>query len=163
MTGSEIWARSGTASEIFKRVQGCNHCQDPESRQSFDSWSLWRRRCWLECSYDWSSHPLGVLCNESQSVAKVLPFKGRGTRNGDLKLDSKLRVQNCVSARLVIPARLERATLSLEGRCSIQLSYGTNFGIEIKVAKAEEVVKAFSRSSAVKKSRTKLRIELRTR
>lgn len=26
---------------------------------------------------------------------------------------------------MVIPVRLERTTLSLEGRCSIQLSYGT--------------------------------------
>ena len=69
---------------------------------------------------------LGVLCNESQSVAKVLPFKGRGTRNGDLKLDSKLRVQNCVSARLVIAAGLEPATYCLEGNCSIQLSYATD-------------------------------------
>ena len=64
---------------------------------------------------------------------------------------------------LVIPARLERATLSLEGRCSIQLSYGTVIGIEIKVAKPGGVVKVFSGPSAVKKSRTKLRIELRTR
>gem|GEM_PF-2050171 len=28
---------------------------------------------------------------------------------------------------MVRPARLERATLCLEGRCSIQLSYGRNF------------------------------------
>lgn len=45
---------------------------------------------------------LGVLCNENQSVAKDLPFKDRGTRNGDLNLGSKLRVQNYVSARMVI-------------------------------------------------------------
>lgn len=64
---------------------------------------------------------------------------------------------------MVAPVRLERTTLSLEGRCSIQLSYGTNFGIENKVAKPGGVVKVFSESFAVKKSIKKLRIELRTK
>ena len=31
---------------------------------------------------------------------------------------------------LVIPARFERATHSLEGCCSIQLSYGTPIGLQ---------------------------------
>ncbi len=58
---------------------------------------------------------LGVLCNENQSVAKVLPFKGRGTRNGDLKLDSKQWVENCPMGGLVTLLRFERRTLTLEG------------------------------------------------
>ncbi len=64
---------------------------------------------------------------------------------------------------MVAPVRLERTTLSLEGRCSIQLSYGTITGIGIKVTKAEGVVKVFSGSFAVKKSIKKLRIGLHTK
>ena len=64
---------------------------------------------------------------------------------------------------LVAPVRLERTTLSVEGRCSIQLSYGTDYWIENKVAKPGCVVKVFSKSFAVKKSIKKLRIELRTK
>lgn len=33
---------------------------------------------------------------------------------------------------MVIPVRLERTTLSLEGRCSIQLSYGTTVSLEVR-------------------------------
>ena len=38
----------------------------------------------------------------------------------------------------VIPARLERATHSLEGCCSIQLSYGTSIGTA-KIVKISEI------------------------
>ena len=68
---------------------------------------------------------LGVLSVGSESIAKVLPFGPRGTGSAALGTDSKQWVENCPMGGLVIPARLERATLSLEGRCSIQLSYGT--------------------------------------
>lgn len=34
--------------------------------------------------------------------------------------------------KMVIPVRLERTTLSLEGRCSIQLSYGTTVSLEVR-------------------------------
>ena len=37
-------------------------------------------------------------------------------------------------AFFVIPARLERATHSLEGCCSIQLSYGTNTYLPVRLS-----------------------------
>lgn len=37
---------------------------------------------------------------------------------------------------MAIPAGLEPATTCLEGRCSIQLSYGTNFAMNPSVSKA---------------------------
>ena len=46
------------------------------------------------------------------------------------KTGFKLKVQNCLSARMVIRARLERATYCLEGSCSIQLSYRTTIRCE---------------------------------
>ncbi len=75
---------------------------------------------------------LGVLSVGSESIAKVLVFGPRGTGSAALGTDSKQWVENCPMGGLVIPVRLERTTLSLEGRCSIQLSYGTIFGIKIK-------------------------------
>ncbi len=63
----------------------------------------------------------GGLFREQKSPAKVIPFRALGIE----KADSKLKVQNCLSARLVMPLRFERRTYALEGRCSIQLSYGT--------------------------------------
>lgn len=40
------------------------------------------------------------------------------------------------SKNLVIPVRFERTTLALEGRCSIQLSYGTmRLNIECNLTK----------------------------
>lgn len=68
---------------------------------------------------------LGILFSDGQSIAKVLPFESRGTLENLKKAGSKQWVQNCVSARLVMPLRFERRTYALEGRCSIQLSYGT--------------------------------------
>ncbi len=44
---------------------------------------------------------------------------------GKHRADSKLKVQNCTSARLVMPPGFEPGTYCLEGSCSIQLSYGT--------------------------------------
>ena len=41
---------------------------------------------------------------------------------------------------LVIPARLERATHSLEGCCSIQLSYGTETSLRKETAKISKIV-----------------------
>jgi hypothetical protein len=62
---------------------------------------------------------------ETQNPAEVLPFAARGNRLSSRGTDSKLQVQNCTLARMVIEARLERATYCLEGSCSIQLSYST--------------------------------------
>ena len=71
-----------------------------------------------------SESSLGAFSKETQNVAKVLPFISHGTQLKSKKLDPKQWVENCVSARLVTPVRFERTTLALEGRCSIQLSYG---------------------------------------
>ncbi len=68
---------------------------------------------------------LGVLSIENGSVAKVLAFGSRGTGSVSLENSSKQWVENCPMGGLVIPVRFERTTLALEGRCSIQLSYGT--------------------------------------
>ena len=62
----------------------------------------------------------GALSGNSESSAQVLAFAGQGRH-------SKPSIQNCVSARVAIPVRLERTTYCLEGSCSIQLSYGTEF------------------------------------
>lgn len=59
----------------------------------------------------------GEFSEGTESSAKVLTFATRGSR-------SKLSIQNCTSARVAIPAGIEPATPALEGRCSIQLSYG---------------------------------------
>ncbi len=66
--------------------------------------------------------PSGSFLMESGNHAKV---HSSGTY-GNLFKKSKLEVKNCLSARMVIAARLERATYCLEGSCSIQLSYATN-------------------------------------
>ncbi len=60
---------------------------------------------------------LGGGSGETENAAKILPWRARGT-------DSKLLVQNCTSARVATPAGFEPAAPCLEGRCSIQLSYG---------------------------------------
>ena len=44
---------------------------------------------------------------------------------GNLFKKSKLEIQNCLSARMVIAGGLEPPTYCLEGSCSIQLSYAT--------------------------------------
>ena len=46
---------------------------------------------------------------------------------------------NCLTFR-VIPARFERATHSLEGCCSIQLSYGTDTSLRKETAKISKIV-----------------------
>ncbi len=62
-----------------------------------------------------------TLSESTESLAEVMPRKAFKAH----KINSKLKVVNCLTSELVIPVRLERTTLSLEGRCSIQLSYGT--------------------------------------
>ncbi len=68
---------------------------------------------------------LGVLSMETESIAKVLSFKARGTGLAGLGTRSEQWVENCPMGGMVIPERLERSTYCLEGNCSIQLSYGT--------------------------------------
>lgn len=50
---------------------------------------------------------LGGLLNESQSLAKVLPFRVRGNFLGD----SKIEFQNCLSVKMVHPSGVEPETL----------------------------------------------------
>lgn len=54
----------------------------------------------------------GGLFAEQESPAKVIPFRNLGTE----KIGSKLKVQNCLSARMVMPLRFERRTYALEGQ-----------------------------------------------
>ncbi len=101
-----------------------------------------------------------MLCNESQSVAKVLPFKGRGTRNGDLKLDSKLRVQNCVSARLV--TRAAQQAMWPKSHDFIHLTFSNSTACDKKVAELYKNGNSFRDIEKVTGiSKTKIRTTLR--
>lgn len=55
---------------------------------------------------------------KTESPPEVIPYRAYR----DLKLDSKLKVDNCMSSELVMPEGVEPSTYSLEGNCSIQLS-----------------------------------------
>ncbi len=62
-----------------------------------------------------------------------------------------------VQKNLVIPARLERATLSLEGRCSIQLSYGTA-GEKVNYQRRLEKLRGFKAHFEEKSSKKGLKV-----